>query len=56
MNRVKPHQHEPGQEGQVLTTVAGEAVWLAPNVLLIDNGATVPADTPVGTIIFEKGV
>jgi len=31
----------------------GDAEWL-PGVLLIENGASVPAGTAVGTIIFEK--
>lgn len=48
-----------GTTGQVLvksTDADGDAVWSDPGsgFLVIDHGATVPADTPDGTLILEK--
>jgi hypothetical protein len=55
--RTPPHNLEPSTTAaQVVTTVNGVATWFGNAVLLIENGATVPADTPIGTIILEKAV
>jgi hypothetical protein len=57
MKRVPPHNTEPSAtDAQVITTVSGIAAWFGNAVLLIENGASVPADTPIGTIILEKAV
>lgn len=55
MNRLLPHQIEPSTtDGQVLTTMDGETKWLTWPTLLLENGGSVPVDTEVGTLIFEK--
>lgn len=41
------------QVGTTITTAEGSP---PPKVLLLEAGATVPVGTPVGTLIFEKGV
>lgn len=58
MKRLRPHAVEPSAaaQAQVLTTVAGFTTWFGAPCLLIENGASVPADTPARTLIFEKAV
>ena len=55
MKRRPPHNTEPSTtDAKVVTTVNGVAAWFGNAVLLIENGASVPTDTPIGTIIIEK--
>lgn len=57
MKRRPPHNIEPSaNEAQVITTVDGVTTWFGNAVDLIEHGASVSADTPIGTIIFEKAV
>jgi hypothetical protein len=57
MKRLPPHNVEPSAtDAQVITTVDGIATWFGNAVLLLENGASVPTDTPIGTIILEKAV
>lgn len=45
-----------GSSAKVLTTQAdGSSAWFGNVSLLLENGATVPEGTPVGTIVFQKG-
>ena len=46
----------PPPPGSIFTVDAdGNPAWLPPPIILIENGAPIPVDTPVGTIIVEKG-
>lgn len=57
MKRVPPYNLEPATtDAQVVTTVGGVTTWFGNAVLLIEHGASVPAGTPIGTIILEKAV
>jgi hypothetical protein len=58
MKRRPPHNLEPSADAtaQVLTTKDGVSTWYGTPCLLIAHGASVPAGTPVRTLIFEKAV
>ena len=57
MKRVEPHLTDTtgagGGDFVGFNPATGAADWM-PGVLLIENGASVPAGTAVGTLIFEK--
>jgi len=57
MKRLEPHMVDTtgAARGDFVgfNPTTGDAEWM-PAVLLIENGASVPAGTAVGTIIFEK--
>lgn len=54
----------PGQSAYQIAVANGfvgsQTAWIQSlkglGVLLIEHGATVPAATPIGTVIFEKSV
>lgn len=50
----KGDQGDPGPPGAD-STVPGPQGEPGVGLLLIENGATVPPETPVGTVVFEKG-
>lgn len=57
MKRVLPHGVEPSTtDGDRLATVDGVTAWAAKETLLLENGASVPGGTAIGTLIFEKAV